>query len=231
MAVFTVLNADATKTSSAGAPAGTVVVAAMAGTTPDNVNRRPNLVVVGASIAGIAIAAAISWWLWDVVVEPSDFVPRSDYTALAGVIFIATAIERLLEPVSRYLVPAEEQERKADASKAQAVNQAADRDVTEAEMKVHANDAAEAISKLRRRKSERAIAFWAISTSIAMLFAAISGVFFLRVVSSSTTTNRFVDLLLTGLIVGGGTKPTHDLISMLEASKNKTKTDPVTASE
>jgi hypothetical protein len=118
-----------------------------------------------------------------------------------------------------------------DAKKAHAVNEAAKPNVTSAEMKDHGDGAAEAVSKLRMRKSERAIAFWAISTSIAMVFAAISGVFFLRVVSSSTTTNRFVDLLLTGLIVGAGTNPTHDVISMLEASKNKTKTDPVTAGE
>jgi hypothetical protein len=77
MAVFTILNADEAKTGVAGAPPGTVAMAAMAGTTLKNVNRRPNLVVVGTSIVGVAMAAAMSWWLWDVVVEPSDFVPRA----------------------------------------------------------------------------------------------------------------------------------------------------------
>lgn len=231
MAVFTVLNADATMPLPIGAPPGSVAMAPVAGTTPHNLDRRPSGLVVAASVLAIAVTAVVSWWLWDVVFEPSDFEPRSDYTALAGVIFLAAAIERLLEPVSRYLVPAEDEEKAADAAKSEAVNMAATSNVSQPNVNAKADDAAKAIAKLRRRKSERAIAFWAISTCIAMLFAATLGIFFLRVVSSSTTANRFIDLLVTGLIVGSGTKPTHDLISQLEASKNKSKTDPTTVAE
>jgi hypothetical protein len=37
---------------------------------------------------------------------------------------------------------------------------------------------------------------------------------------------RWVDLLVTGLAVGGGTKPLHDLISNLQASKEAKKDPP-----
>jgi MFS family permease len=219
MAVYSVVN-------TAVLPSDETIKCPVAGTTSRAVDRRPSLVVVVVSFAIVAVVASIAWLLWKVI-DPSDFVPRSDYTALAGVVLLATGIERLLEPLSRYLLPADDMEKDADENKAAAVNSAADPAADSATVETAAAIAANAIAKLRRRKSERAILFWAISTSVAMVVAAVMGVFFLRVVSASTTANRFVDLVATGLIVGAGTKPTHDLISRLEASKTKTKTDDI----
>jgi hypothetical protein len=201
----------------------------MTGTTSHDVDRRPHLRVVIGSLVLVVAVAGISWLLWKGV-EPADFAPRSDYTALAGVVLLATAIERFLEPISRYLMPADEHEQQADEAKAEAVNTAADHSRSQNDKQQAVTAAANALSVLRRRKSERAILFWSVSTSLAMLVGAATGVFCLRVVSTSSSTNRFLDLVLTGLIVGSGTKPTHDLISQLEASKNKTKTDSATAS-
>ena len=45
-------------------------------------------------------------------------------------------------------------------------------------------------------------------------------------VRSAPRLRRWVDLLVTGLAVGGGTKPLHDLVSNLQASKEAKKDPP-----
>ena len=71
-----------------------------------------------------------------------------------------------------------------------------------------------------KKKDERAIVYWAIATSLAFTGPALFGIFFLQVVSiAGAAPNRFLDMLLTALIVGAGTKPVHDAIAGIQASK------------
>jgi hypothetical protein len=86
----------------------------------------------------------------------------------------------------------------------------------------------------------RAVLMWAMASVLAMLVCAVLGIFLLRSVATpspapakaGTTSsapgtakdpNRLLDLLVTGLVVGAGTKPLHDLISQVQTSSGSSK--------
>jgi hypothetical protein len=86
----------------------------------------------------------------------------------------------------------------------------------------------------------RAVLMWATASVLAMLVCAVLGIFLLRSVetpspapakagvtspapSTAKDPNRLLDLLVTGLVVGAGTKPLHDLISQVQTSSGSSK--------
>jgi hypothetical protein len=102
-----------------------------------------------------------------------------------------------------------------------------------------AQQAAVAQTHLHRSQSIRAVLMWATASVLAMLACASLGIFLVRSVeapaspaktsatSSASSTakgpNRVLDLLVTGLVVGAGTKPLHDLISQIQTSSGSSK--------
>jgi len=109
-------------------------------------------------------------------------------------------------------------------------------------------DAAVAQKKHHHSQASRAVLMWATAAVLAMLVCASLGIFLLRSVetpsaakdsiaavtahSSSAASsapspakdpNRLLDLLVTGLVVGAGTKPLHDLISQVQTTSGKSK--------
>jgi hypothetical protein len=86
----------------------------------------------------------------------------------------------------------------------------------------------------------RAVLMWATASVLAMLVCAFLGIFLLRSVEIPSPTpartgaaasapgtakdpNRLLDLLVTGLVVGAGTKPLHDLVSQIQTSSGSAK--------
>jgi hypothetical protein len=86
----------------------------------------------------------------------------------------------------------------------------------------------------------RAVLMWATASVLAMCVCAALGIFLLRSVQTPGQTpakaaaassapgtakdpNRLLDLLVTGLVVGAGTKPLHDLISQVQTSSGSSK--------
>lgn len=67
----------------------------------------------------------------------------------------------------------------------------------------------------RRRK---VVALWAAASILGMLGSAWLGVFLLRLVGV-VDAPYFVDIAVTGVVVGAGTKPLHDLISHIQKAK------------
>jgi hypothetical protein len=109
-------------------------------------------------------------------------------------------------------------------------------------------EAAVAQTEFHRAQGARAVLMWATASVLAMLVCAALGIFLLRSVetpspakgttaatsvSSSSAhspapspakdPNRLLDLLATGLVVGAGTKPLHDLISQIQTSSGNSK--------
>ncbi len=109
-------------------------------------------------------------------------------------------------------------------------------------------DAAVAQKEHHHSQANRAVLMWATATVLAMLACASLGIFLLRsietpsAVKGSTASasvrsssaalsapspaknpNRLLDLLVTGLVVGAGTKPLHDLISQIQTTSGKSK--------
>ena len=188
--------------------------------------------------AGLAIA-----WLVYVALNPADFVPNANYVPFAGLFVLALAIERLLEPFSGYVLPKTEIQKNArDSAVATAKNTQ-----THGALK----NAANAQHDLDRLRSSRAVILWAVAAGLAMLASASLGFFLLRSLDAApaTTTksaisatkgtnttptrtdresgsadpNRLLDLFITGLVVGAGTKPLHDLVSRIQATSQSAK--------
>ena len=78
-------------------------------------------------------------------------------------------------------------------------------------------DAANAIEALSIRQFQRATGFWAIATCLGMLVAAAMNLYFMNTVGI-TVGQRWEEILATGLIIGGGTKPLHDLVKLISKS-------------
>lgn len=207
MAIFQVNNVVATDAASSAVP--------VTGTAVDEDMRWR--VIVGAFVI-LGMASVAGWLLWKWV-DPKDFVPRSDYTALAAVVLFATALERLLEPLSKWLLPDNKEREAAQTKKEDATQKAADPELV-SDVKTAADAAATAVATLSRKKNERAVIHWAVATTLAFTGPALLGIFFLRVVSvTGGMPNRFLDMFVTALIVGAGTKPVHDAIANIQAKK------------
>lgn len=109
-------------------------------------------------------------------------------------------------------------------------------------------DAAVAQKEHHHSQANRAVLMWATAAVLAMLACASLGIFLLRsietpsAVKGSTASasgrsssaapsapspaknpNRVLDLLVTGLVVGAGTKPLHDLITQIQTTSGKSK--------
>jgi hypothetical protein len=100
--------------------------------------------------------------------------------------------------------------------------------------------AAAAQAELEQRRADKAIAFWALASALGLLVSATLGLYLLHIVGlrddglatdgtwaggalSASGFRHMLDLLVTGLAIGGGTKPLHDLISNLQATKDSKK--------
>jgi hypothetical protein len=100
--------------------------------------------------------------------------------------------------------------------------------------------AAAAQAELEQRRADKGIAFWALATVLGLLLSAALGLYLLHIVGlqddglardgtwtsgamSAAGIRHMLDLLVTGLAIGGGTKPLHDLISNLQAAKDSKK--------
>lgn len=101
------------------------------------------------------------------------------------------------------------------ASDAMAMAKAAasDPQLTSADVGYLVQAAADKQAKLR---ADRTVFFWAIATIFGLGISGGFGFLLLQTVSSNHV-NRLLDLLVTGLTIGAGTKPMHDLITGIQS--------------
>ncbi len=145
---------------------------------------------------------------------------------------VTQGIERLLEPISALVYKTKDAVTERNRKLAQALSP-----VPAGDRQTAIQQAADAQAMLDQRRADRAVIFWAVATVLAMAVSAALGLYLLHAVGlpeggwrggpfSAQGLRRWVDLLVTGLAVGGGTKPLHDLISNLQASKEAKKDPP-----
>ena len=91
-----------------------------------------------------------------------------------------------------------------------------------AEANAAIQDAAAAVEALNVRKLQRATVFWAIATCLGMSVAAAMNLYFMNTVGI-TIGQRWEEILATGLIIGGGTKPLHDLVNLISSKSAATE--------
>ncbi|MEE6257182.1 hypothetical protein [Plantactinospora sonchi] len=167
----------------------------------------------GAVVAAFVLiggAGFVSWSLWASggtakVMQPPDTV------AVFGVLIVfAAAVERILEPFSRWLPG-----RGAEAALQRLTTELATRPASAAEQA--------SLGQLRERadraRGNRTIVAWAIATAVATIASTAGGFYVLHAIAGPEWEGLpvWIDGIVTGIMVGSGTKPLHDLINRIQS--------------
>jgi hypothetical protein len=144
--------------------------------------------------------------------KPEAFKIGNQTAAYAALVVFAAAVERFLEPFSN-LLPGRRERNAYEQVVAALYN---------GHPAVSLRDAAAAKARLDRANAKRTLLMWALATLVATVAAGASGFYLLHMVAASdwvfTTVPGWADALVTGLVVGTGTKPLHDLIGKVKSS-------------
>jgi hypothetical protein len=172
---------------------------------PQKLDGRYIFFAYAAVAAAIVVAVVLT-----IVIDAPALVVATGFTSFSVIYIVAQAIERLLQPISELVGKPEEVE-KAKQNLVAAI-------------KAPGVDPAEAKQKLDYRKLERATYFWAAASVGALLVCGVLGLGLIQSVvefGGNKPPGWFeaVDVVITGLAVGAGTKPLHDLISSIQKKK------------
>jgi len=164
------------------------------------------------TVLGVGLAVGAFFAAWGLHGSASStYRIDNQWSALTGLFILALAIERALEPFSRKLGP-DTTKRKAKRDKALAgPRPAGQRDRTP--------ELQNAIEISRRLT---AVVTWGVATGLGFLLCAVLNITLLQAVRANGSGQPpfWADLLVTGLVVGAGTKPLHDLVANIERGKN-----------
>ena len=154
----------------------------------------------GYTVLGVGLAAAaflIAWRLHGN--RSSTYRIDNQWSALTGLFILALAIERALEPFSRKLGP--------DTTNAKDRRDGPDRKLSSA-------------IEMRRRLT--AVVTWGVATGLSFLLCAKLNITLMQAVRANGSGQPpfWADLLVTGLVVGAGTKPLHDLVTNIERKQD-----------
>ncbi len=176
-------NIEAAAVASKGAGMGTVLVAFV-------------LVAIGT-----AVAYALNRWGNHAL----PFRIGNQTSAYAGVVVFAAAVERFIEPFSHFLPGSKT---KGDYENTVAA-------MTNGHPAVSLREVAAAKARQDRATANRTVLLWGVATAVAAAATGASGFYLLHMIAASDWTvdiPLWVDAMVTGLVVGTGTKPLHDLI-------------------
>jgi hypothetical protein len=137
----------------------------------------------------------------------------NQWSALTGMFILALAIERALEPFSRKLGP-DATKRKVRREEALGPRAAGRKD-----------RAPEFDSAVEISQRLTAVVIWGVATGLGFLLCAVLNITLMQAVRANGSGQPpfWADLLVTGLVVGAGTKPLHDLVANIERGKNSKK--------
>jgi hypothetical protein len=147
-------------------------------------------------------------WNINQMMSVSPFQMDSGPSVFFALFVFSASVERILEPFTRWMPGRGQQERyeKAVADMENGVPGAT-------------NAAAHYKAAVDQARASRGVLMWGLATLIATLLSAASGFYLLRLLSASPTWSGvevWVDALVTGLVVGSGTKPLHDVINRVQ---------------
>ena len=164
------------------------------------------------TVLGLGLAVGAFFAAWGLHGSASStYRIDNQWSALTGLFILALAIERALEPFSRKLGP-DTTKRKVKRDKALAGPRPAGQ-------KDRAPEFQNAIEISRRLTG---VVTWGAATGLGFLLCAVLNITLLQAVRANGSGQPpfWADLLVTGLVVGAGTKPLHDLVANIERGKN-----------
>jgi uncharacterized membrane protein YbhN (UPF0104 family) len=203
-----------------------------------SIDRRPSTSLAWWTF-GVVLAAAIGAYFLFVAIDPNLHLDLKSFVVFAPIYAAAQGIERLLEPLASIYKTTdvekkdvkEAREEKQQAATAAGIAAAADpvalTDRTGVELLMREVRSAsdrekKAEAALARKQSERALIFFMIASVFSLAIAALLGLGIIQAMATEPldTFQGGLDVVLTGLVIGAGTKPLHDLIVKLERSKD-----------
>jgi hypothetical protein len=146
-----------------------------------------------------------------------------------AVFFVAAqATERLLEPIADMLqgdtssdvVTTSKQAN--DAVTAAATETDAQKKPSAATVNEKVTAVANATARNTRATAERKVVFWAVACVVGIAGAAALHLFLFKTIGFSAAPPA-LDIFATGLVIGAGTKPLHDLTTLLSAQASSAK--------
>ncbi|MET8351256.1 MULTISPECIES: hypothetical protein [unclassified Micromonospora] len=165
----------------------------------------------GAVVAGfglIAVGSVAGWMIWRSGAAAAKIQPKDTTAVFLTLLVFAAAVERILEPFSRWLPG-----RAAEAALTRTVAEVNGRvdSPTEADREA----VAVATAAVARAKANRTIVAWGLASGLATVASSAGGFYVLHAVAGSDWNGVavWVDAIVTGVMVGSGTKPLHDLIN------------------
>ena len=180
-----------------------------------------------ASLLAIAVVVVALWLTYHNVADPTfgqgaaPATPVQGLTIFAVFFVAASAIERLLEPLSKMLPSTTDKKAEAESKVADAgqtlVAQA--QGAPAAASATTLAEAAQTVDDSNYLDFWKSLLLWTVATIIAMIASAFLRLYFLRTVGISNGP-RAVEILATGLIIGSGTKPLHDLITLISQANS-----------
>jgi hypothetical protein len=202
--------AGAPRPAPSAAPADAAQPADPAAAAVPTLPAHPLAVIAG---LGLAVWGGLAAMGVNNMAAPPVFRVDNDMSAFGALFAAAAAVERVLEPITRWM-PGRKSQQKYEQTLADLAN-----GVPGA---MHA--AATAKAQVERDRSSRGVIMWGLATAVATLVSSAGGFYILHVLSADASWDavpRWVDALITGLVVGSGTKPLHDLVT--RAQKKATK--------
>jgi hypothetical protein len=197
----------------AGAASAGVITLSASSTESD----APGSGIIALAYGGVIAAAAVVAYLDSSKTLPASLALASDMNAFALIYVAAQAVERVIEPFSHFVLTTKDEKETIKAQTAKATTATSPREALEA-----LGRAATANAKVKLKKSERAVIFWGLATVVGIAVSAALGVRFLAAIlappaaGAAPAVPASVDVVLTGLVIGAGSKGLHDLIEKLQ---------------
>ncbi len=207
--------------------------------------------IAGYGCIAVGFVAAL---VLNAVIRPSEYKATAGFDAFAAFYIVAQSLERFFEPVTNFIkgsagggdqasAPVAGANAPAAGANAQgvpgpvpsmtrpqavaALDQAlatASSSMDATEVKTAVAAAATAKATIDQIRSNAGILVWGAQSGLAMIACGAMGLFLLRGVGAAGVPVP-VDILVTGIAIGGGSKALHDLIKSVQASKEN-KQDP-----
>ncbi len=157
---------------------------------------------------GLAGVGAVGAWNINVMMAPSAFQIGDTFSTFGALFVFSAAVERVLEPFSRWMPGRKDQD-------------LYERAVADLENGVPGAMQAAAHYKaaVDSARASRGVLMWGIATFLATLLSAAAGFYLLRMLAIDPGWDGiapWADALVTGLVVGSGTKPLHDVFAGFE---------------
>jgi hypothetical protein len=176
------------------------------------VSKGASIVSVLGAFLLVAVGTGVAYTLIRWGNRANPFQIGDQVSAYAALLVFAGAVERILEPFSN-LMP---------GTRARGQYESAVAALANGNPGASLKGVATAKAKLDRALANRTVLMWGLATGVAAVVSAAGGFYVLHMIASPDWVSQiptWVDALVTGLVVGTGTKPVHDLITKAQSAR------------